>query len=341
MNINFFKINLWCQSLVKYPKNRNLKRKIASFLMLSFFGCLAIAAVEPTKVNSTSIVFPLDHGEHEKATTETWMFTGEFEIENGEKYAYMYKLKRNQKEYKVFTNIVNISVSNSKPLLNYKATSSTQEVFKKKGKYYWKIKNAFMKYDAIADSWFFGVLDDKNGFNFRVKGIRAYVLNGSKGYITKLHKNNTIEAFKASYSAQSMSINGYLTIENKSNFVTGKNSWFQHSWGVTLPGHRAAKYALITCRFSDNTGLMLYEWFGKEKRWPVNLKTGTYQDALDKKTLLSHFSLAKSSKTQEWTISIPALNINIAGLSDAIPEYDVIQVDSNKKGYCFVNQKGF
>lgn len=301
-----------------------MKMIVYIFLLLGINSAFAAPA----------IVFPEDHAQHVTAATESWVFTGEIETEEGEKYAYIYRIKRKNNTLYVFANIINLSVANKKAVFTYKDHITYTNDHTDKQSIQWKVGNAFMKYNIIGDSWFFGITDDQNSFNFRVKGVRNYVLNGDKGYLS---------AFQASYSAQSMSINGHLTLDGKSAFVTGKNSWFEHYWGTASSGHKASKYALITCRFNDNTGLMLYEWFGEKDIWPVRLKTGTYQNALDEKMLLSDFSLAKSVKTQQWRISIPALKINISGLSDTLPEseYNVIHVNNNKEGYCFVNEKGY
>lgn len=283
------------------------------------------------------IEFPKDHGNHVKQSKDVWVFTGEVESEEGNKYAYMYLLKRNNDTWAVFTNIVDLATQ--KEVLRYKDKSTKSEVSISDELMQWKVGNAFMKYNVISDSWLFGLLDEKNSFNFRLKGVRNYVLNGDNGYLVR---EKSTQNFVASYSAQSMNINGHLTLDGKSSFVTGKNSWFEHRWGMLLSRHKATKYALITCRFNDNTGLMLYEWFGSKDFWPSRLKTGTYQNALDKKVLVSNFWLNKSTKTNQWFISIPALKINISAEGDAIPEYDVIQVrKSNKEGYCFVSEKGF
>lgn len=315
-----------------------------------FFNSAIASAIVSENIQPEMIMFPKDHGKHTLATEEVWMFSGEVASEDGKRYAYMYQLKRKDKKLSVFTNIVDLSMKKTKEVLLYKKdqlmkdnTSTKKSASSKKSaqSIEWKVGKAFMKYNIIGDSWFFGVLDEKNGFNFRVKGVRTYVLNGKDGYLMQKKEKDKKQAFKASYSAQSMNINGHLTFDGESSFVTGKNSWFEHHWGTGLSGHQATKYALITCRFNDNTGLMLYEWFGKKDLWPVQLKTGTYQNALDEKMLLSNFSLAKSTKTRQWLISIPALKINIAALGDTIPEYDVIQVKNNKNGYCFVNQRGF
>ncbi len=338
------------------------------FLLLILFNINTLFAAETLQ----PITFPKDHEQHLSASTEVWMFTGEVETEEGKKYAYMYKLKRKNNELSVFANVIDLTFKSKKSESDKSTLNDKQEVFvykateasiknnndkdANKNKYStskessshqssdksieWKVGKAFIKYNVIGDSWFFGVLDEKNGFNFRVKGVRTYVLNGKNGYLVEKKDN-----YQASYSAQSMDINGHLTLDGQSYFVTGKNSWFEHSWGKTISGHQSSKYALITCRFNDNTGLMLYEWFGKKNRWSDRLKTGTYQNALDEKMLLSDFSLAKSKKTStkmdHWTIVIPALKINIKALGDTIPEYDVIQVKDNKEGYCFVSQRGF
>ncbi len=300
-----------------------------AFFCVSLLFATILKAQEP-------IVFPKDHGNHGQQARDVWVFTGEVENEEGNQYAYMYLLKRNKDTWGVFANIVDLTTQ--KEVLRYKDKSPKPEISSSDEWMQWKVGKAFMKYNVISDSWLFGLLDEKNGFNFRLKGVRTYVLNGDNGYL--VHKKGTPHV-EASYSAQSMSINGHLTLDGKSSFVTGKNSWFEHRWGMVLSRQNATKYALITCRFNDNTGLMLYEWFGSKDFWPNHLKTGTYQNALDKKVLVSTFWLTKT-KTNKWFISIPGLKINIAAEGDSIPEYDVIQVKkSNKEGYCFVSEKGF
>lgn len=310
------------------------------FLLTVFFSPL-LRAEEP-------IVFPKNHGSHLAQTMEVWMFTGEAETEEGNKYAYMFQLRRDNDTMSVFANIVDLATQkqvlqykhkNQKPFLKKESKDSDEPMS-------WKVGKAFVKYDPISDSWIFGVLDDKNSFNFRVKGVRNYVLNGKEGYLVQ---EKGTKNFQASYSAQSMNMNGHLTLEGKSSFVTGKNSWFEHRWGTALSRHNATKYALITCRFNDNTGLMLYEWFGSKEFWPERLKTGTYQNAFDEKVLLSNFSLTKlmsrTAKTNQWRISIPALKMNISASGDVIPGYDakynIVHIKNNKEGYCFLSEKGF
>jgi predicted secreted hydrolase len=298
--------------------------------------CMFFLLFSPLLQARELIVFPKDHGNHPIQALEVWSFTGQVETADGKKYAYMYLLKRKHEMLHVFANIVDLTTQ--KEVLLYKDKGPLQAISSSDELMQWKVGKAFMKYNVISDSWLFGLLDDKNGFNFRLKGVRNYVLNGKEGYVAQ---EKGTKNFEASYSAQSMNINGHLTLDGKSSFVTGKNSWFEHRWGMTLSRHNATKYALVTCRFDDNTGLRLYEWFGSKDLWPSRLKTGTYQNALDKSVPVSSFSLAKSTKKNQWFISIPSLKINISATSDSIPEYDVIQVKNNKTGYCFVTEKGF
>lgn len=313
---------------------------IRKLFFIIFFLLLAPTIYANTVLSSTvPIELPSDHGNHFTTTNEMWMFSGKVTTEEGQPYIYMFTFKRKNNQWRVFVNLIDLITQKEVLLYQYTEKDTSIKVFQehKQNTMMWRVGKAFMNYNVIGDSWFFGVMDEKNGFNFRVKGIRNYVLNGHQGYLQWLNEN----AFQASYSAQNMEINGHLTLDENNTFVTGENSWFEHRWGSILAGHQTAKYALITCRFGDNTGLMLYEWLGNKNKKSTRLKTGTYQDALNHQKTLSDFYLSRSVKTQQWTISVPALNMHITALSDKIAEYDVISVKAPKSGYCFVSQKGF
>lgn len=308
-------------------------KKIIGFFLLSmiFTTCLA----------EKTIIFPADHDNHPTMQHEIWMFSGETETDDNKTYAYVFTLKRDFKEWYVFINIVDLATHKAVLHNEFEQLQTDEDKIIKDNRY--QIGKAFMQYNAISDSWLFGLSGQKNSFNFRVKGVRHYVLNGTQGYLDANKKNDHAQA---SYSAQSMNMNGQLTLDSQSRFVSGKNTWFEHRWRE-FSEQNTQKYALITCRFSDNTGLMLYEWFGKKDLWPTRIKTGTYQDALDHKTIVTNFSLAKSAKMNAWFVSVPALNMSLKMPIDAdLSFYEVVRVQDThtkkpKKGYCFVNQKGF
>lgn len=323
--------------ILKKNINKIIKFLVVVSVFLLFTPITTQAKI--TNIPTIPIELPADHSNHFNTTTEIWMFSGKVTTEEGQPYIYMFTFKRKNNQWHVFVNLIDLITQKEVLLYQYTEKDASIKVFQEANQntVMWRVGKAFMNYNVIGDSWFFGVLDEKNGFNFRVKGIRNYVLNGHQGYLQWFNDN----AFQASYSAQNMGINGHLTLEGNNTFVTGEHSWFEHRWGSILAGHQTAKYALITCRFADNTGLMLYEWLGNKNKGDTRLKTGTYQDALNHQKTLADFYLSRSVKTQQWTISVPALNMYVTALSDKISEYDVIPVKKPKNGYCFISQKGY
>jgi len=181
-----------------------VQNKLRFLLVICLFFSSAAQAF-----SISSIKFPEDHNVHKEA--EVWKFSGKLQTEEGAKYAYVFQLSKKEDIIKVSTHVTDLI--SKKEALNYHIEQGN--VSGKKDKtIQWEAGKAFMRYNLIGDSWTFGVDDEKNGFNFRVKSVSPYVLNSKK-----------------SYSAKNMSINGNLTLDGKAIFVTGKDTVFEHCWG--------------------------------------------------------------------------------------------------------------
>lgn len=305
------------------------------------------STVENKQTSQQKIDFPYDHLPHLNKKKELWRFTGTLSTDKGESYNYIFVLNREGEIYNVITQV--ISLSDNKKVLFREFHTDTGSF---KEKLTFRVGKAFITYNKINDSWTFGIDDSQYGFNLRAKAIRPYALNQLK---TASKRYNHIG--KSYYSAQDMTVNGTLTLEGKSVFVTGKHTWLDHFWFTPkiTPQHYANQW--FSCRFDNNSGLLMEFQVNKYGQAIASSKTAIFQDRMGAQPLNRFYlnALGRSINFPNsqfkfpinWRVSVPRLKMRFNLKADVDEQWITSNkgpsfyagsasiYDSEQKGYCF------
>ena len=296
-----------------------------------------LAAESQASPPASITAYPKAHGVHSRFAYETWDFSGQAFDEAGNHYGYFFKVFKRKHILGIVSRIVDFTTS--KKIFFYEAKVKFEKSeTSKPSELHLKIKDAFLRYAPESDSWTFGVLQKQNAFNFRAKSLKPYTPNHpDQTKSSPLHLNQ--------YAAQSMHINGNLTIKGQSSFVTGKDSWLMHTWQDTLDLDLRS-YTLLTCRFSDLSGIMVFQ--GIPLKHGLPFKIASYQTNSGE-TSSPAFTLSSFKKQDlpAWRLSIPSekITLNLAATpedsgvaSRYLPEFykGFTTVSGNKAGYCGV-----
>lgn len=280
----------------------------------------SVASKESTLKNDSSL--------HPLAKRESWYITGFVENEKGDHFGYYFAVLRQDEHFFVFANVMNLKTG--KLILSDK--DETDIPIGQRLGINLKIKDAFLRYNDINDSWVFG-LDKKSGFNLRLESLahNDYHINHLEGV--------------AFYSLQSKRVNGQLTIDGKTDFMTAKNAWLTHEWSEAP--NQSLTIQRLMCRLYDGRGLMLMRGY-KEKKVAFDL--ALLIEANGTNAPVSQFSVVSQANPSLWEISLlsPKIKFNIETPAPQIMKIEnetaqfysgLVRTLNNKvDGYCLISK---
>lgn len=258
-----------------------------------------------------------------------WVFSGIVNNENGEQFGYFFQMERQGAQFHVQTAM--LDGKTNKVVFAY----NKHETIEKSIDNQWKIGDAFLRFNAINESWVFGVkTNDKIGFNFKVDMLNQPI------------SSKEIQSLRPGLEAlvhQTSRLNGHIktSAATPEEFVTANNAWFSKAW---LSAKQDATHSLDSgfCRFSDGSG------FYAENLMEVDAQSAalaSWRDTTGNVVKMSQF-INKNFANNSWKISLilPKLEFNlinslenntltsplIAGFFQDIP-----------KGFCFFSQQRF
>jgi predicted secreted hydrolase len=313
------------------------KAFVCVFLSLILF-CYAEASSEKdqlktikkakSQVVSKQKALSNDSSLHPLAERESWYISGLVDNDAGEQYGYYFAVLRESEVFYVFANVMNLKTGKI-------VFSEEQKADIKIGERLGinlKIKDAFLRFNDINDSWVFG-LDKPLGFNLRLESLSydAY----SVSHLDRV----------SFYSLQSKRVNGQLTIEGKNQFVTAKNAWLTHEWSDKLT--QSLVIQRLMCRLFDGRGLMLMRGY-KEKKVAFDL--ALLLEANGKSAPISQFSVVSQANPLLWEVSLlsPKMQFNIEtappqkmsrrGETSSFYSGVVRSKEQKIEGYCFISK---
>lgn len=232
-----------------------------------------------------------DSSLHPAAKKESWYISGLVENDTGFHYGYYFVVLREANHFYVFANIMDLKTG--KLLLSEKEEADI-DLDERLG-INLKMKNAFLRYNDINDSWVFG-WDQSPGFNLRLESL-------AHGDYTIRHLDGI-----SFYSLQSKRVNGQLTISDKNEFVTAKNAWLTHEWSDKLS--QDLMIQRLMCRLYDGRGLMLMRAYKAQK---VTFDLASLLEANGENAPVSQFSVVSQSNPSLWEVSLlsPKMKFNI------------------------------
>lgn len=252
---------------------------------------------------------------HTKAVSESWTFSGIVSDDSANRYGYSFLLLRQQDNFKVVSQI--ILLSTGKEVFHYVAEKK-QNAFDSQGVNL-KIKDAFLKYDEISDSWVFGI-NQKQGFNFRIEGNHKfeYQIEHIPGV--------------SFYSLQGMRVNGQLALNDKSQFVTAKNAWLSHQWRDNLSNDY--QITRVYCRLTQGKGLLLEQISQGDKRL---FDSASLLEPNGKQDSVSQFVQLRQNKPDLWEINVLSPKIHL--MVESVSPISLSGPYGNTQLYAGISQK--
>ena len=132
--------------------------KLNPILMLSFTLFLWATSAFSAAEESQQVNFIPTPAEH-----ASWVFSGVVTNEIGENYGYFFQIERNDKTFHSIAAL--FEEQNNKVIVLDEAQATIDDP----SSYNWHVGHSFLRFNAINDSWIFGVkTPEKTGYNFKV-----------------------------------------------------------------------------------------------------------------------------------------------------------------------------
>lgn len=258
-----------------------------------------------------------------ESTHANWVFSGQVMNENGENYNYFFQLQRNQNQFHATAALFD---AQTKALV---FMDESDETINEPEQYNWHVGRSFLRFNAINDSWIFGVkTQDKKGFNFKVD-----MLNQPKHNLS----SQNLRAGMDFIVTQTGQLNGHIQTGDTANgqFVTAKTAWFRQVW---LTSHQEHSHELssLLCRFNDGSGF--YSMKTPEPDAIQGAVAGWF-DSQGLPSAMSQFIHVKESQEGIWDIRIASPQLHFT-LSDFVKQRAVVAgfiAEKNKEGFCMLS----
>lgn len=286
------------------------------FLFVMRMGCLYAqqAMLEPIEQAG---FFPV------QSVHVNWMFSGVVANEAGEHYAYFFQMQRHEHAFHVVASLFD---AQTKTLI---LQDEGDAVLDRVQSYDWQVGHSFLRFNAINDSWIFGVkTDDKKGFNFKVD-----MLNQPEHNPVTQDLRAGIEFI----ASQTGSLNGHIQVGLMDNdqFVMAKTSWFRQIW-VTNVQSKSYPLTSVLCRFDDGSGFYSMNMLNQDT---VRGAVAGWYDAAGAPLSMSQFTDVKQDVDGVWHIRITSPKTHLV-LSDTIKQNAIVGgfvVEKNKQGFCMLH----
>ena len=207
-----------------------LARNLFLGIMLLFFGfTYAADAVDRTVLLPPAPVYG------------SWAFSGIVSNESGDNYGYLFEMKRQGDNFKAMAVLFD---AQTKQII---FSEESEAVITESLPYNWHIGPSFLQFNAITNSWVFGLkLKENKGFNFKVDMLKR---SDSLPVVQSIRPGVQLLANQATH------LNGHIQTDadDKEQFVTAKNAWFRQIWFVEHYNKPLA-FSGVFCQFNDGKG---------------------------------------------------------------------------------------
>ncbi len=257
------------------------------------------------------------------STHANWVFSGVVTNEGGEHYAYFFKMQRHENTFHVNAALFD---AQSKALVMQDAADA---IIPDPERYSWRVGHSFLRYNAINDSWIFGLkTQDKKGFNFKVD-----MLNQPENNPIAQNLREGIE-FIVSQTGQ---LNGHVQTDAASDaqFVTAKNTWFRQIW-LTNAQTKSHQLSNVLCRFNDGSGFYSMNMLEPDA---MRGAVAGWFDAQGASSAMSQFINVKEAPEGNWHIRIASPSLHFI-LSDSVKQRSVVAgfvAEKDKQGFCMLS----
>jgi len=293
-----------------------------------------------------AVVLPRDHFGHPRAGIEWWYFTALAKDSAGTPYSVLFTLFSSRGGFVSVSQVVDLAtgavVGHTEDVgLGLPSTRSLDVT----------VAGTRLRYLEPGGSWSFSVDTPAFAVSLEQHALKPYALHGAGGLIRQSSAGSSHY-----YSSTRMRAAGTLRIGSRTVSIGGQ-SWFDHQWGDYRDDVRAFNWDWFSCRFDDDTELMLYQFLDPTTHRPLlAYRTGTFVGRAGHVTHVSRFTathgatvLAAAGSTWplDWTLEVPVpgLKENVVSLlpdqlvrNRILPTFweGVADATGTERGTCFV-----
>lgn len=258
--------------------------------------------------------------------TGAWTFSGTIRNEASEQFGYFFEVQRQQHSIHVKTAL--IDGQNNQLLFSYE----DDEPVVLDNPIDWNIGRAFIRHNAINDSWVFGVkVKDNKGFNFKVDMLSQ----SGHSAIQTLRPGIMLQA------VQTSELNGHVQLGDKEQFITGNKTWFSQ---LSINNEKQATTQDIHatyCRLDNQDGF--YSAKLSENNLPSTAVAG-WLDAKGNRIKMSQFISIKSTPEHSLVqVGLPKLSLKILNTlkNESLGQSVAGFAKENKQAFCFVSRQSY
>jgi predicted secreted hydrolase len=252
---------------------------------------------------------PRDHFGHPASSIEWWYFTGVVRDRAGTPYSVFFTLFSSRGTLLALAQVRDLEsgvlVGRSEQLASGRVGPNGVDV---------RAGGSRLDYVPRSNAWSFSVSDRGLRVALRQGPEKPYVLHGGGTGVIEQGPGERSHY----YSATRMAAAGMLAVRGRTVAVAGE-SWFDHQWGDYLGDPRAFDWDWFSCRFGDDTELMLYQFLDRRTHRPLaRFDSGTFVDRIGRPVAVGSFraqaghrALAAAGRRWplDWRLSVPALRI--------------------------------
>ena len=305
-------------------------RSLRSYGLLTglFFLATVFAGVDesakPSEVTAASTTNLLSFS----AKQVDWVFSGTVVSESDDHFYYFFQLRRDDLEFHAIAALIDAQTNNLVLYEDSKAHFDNPETSQ------WHVGRAFLRFNAINNSWVFGVTKQgQKGFNFKVD-----MLGQPEGAVVS--RQQSLRAGIELLINRTGRLNGHLQMgdDSQEQFVTAPKAWFRQMW-VSKPQDLSHPMTAVLCDFNDGGG---FYSVNLQESDAIRGAVAGWRDKQGQSLPMSQFVTVKEDKDALWTIllSSPKMALTLKDLlSDVEGKHDLVagMVKGTTPGFCTIS----
>jgi predicted secreted hydrolase len=311
-------------------------------------AAVALALAGAAAASAPQVHFPRDHYGHPRAGIEWWYLSGVVRGQDGARYSVFFTLFQRAGFLIPVSQVINLQTG---ALVGHSEAAAPGTVGTTGVKV--AAAGAELDYRRSANSWQLAATAPGYALELVARPEKPYVLHGGGSGVIGQSEGESSDY----YSATRMSARGSFLSHGRRIAFAG-SAWLDHQWG-NFQNHAAAfNWFWFSCRFDDNTELMLYEFHTPAGALLATGRSGTFVARSGRGLLVSRFQAEPGSPALEaagrrwpldWQLRItsPRLQLSLRSLvrdqlvrGRLLPTFweGVASATGTKHGLCFVEQ---
>jgi len=311
------------------------------------FAAVALALAAGAATSAPQLHFPRDHYGH-SAGIEWWYFSGIVRGQDGGRYSVFFTLFKRAGFLVPTSQVLDLQngelVGHSESAAPGTVGATGVDV---------SAAGAQLHYRPRVNSWRLAASATGYALKLTAKPQKRYVLHGGgSGLIGQSSSESSYY-----YSSTRMSVAGSFLRHGRRVAFAG-SAWFDHQWGNFQNNPRAFNWYWFSCRFDDDTELMLYEFHNRAGAVLRSARNGTFVPRSGLGRLVSRFEALPGPRALvaagerwplDWQLRVesPRLRLSLRSLvrdqlvrGVLLPTFweGVASATGTKRGLCFVEQ---